>query len=82
MQSSKTIAVKLYLDPDTYLSIKTACDASGLSMSSAGNLALRQWESAHRIRRDTRVDMPKTAPKRALRLPGSRRGAPVPHMRV
>lgn len=85
MQAVKNIVVKLYLDPDTYLAAKAKCDASGLSMSSAGNLALRQWQPAHVSRRQPAANMPEPGPNRALRLPGSRigrGGAPVRHMRV
>lgn len=85
MNCNKSIVVKLYLDPDAYLAAKSKCDSAGISMSSAGNLALRQWEPAHHIRRQSRSDMPKAGPKRALVLPGSREGhggAPAPHLRV
>lgn len=81
--SAKNIAVKLYLDPDAFLDFKAKCNSSGLSMSTGGGLAVRQWEPAHRIRRAAVGDMPKAGLKRALSLPGSRRGgAPVPHLRV
>ena len=73
-QNAKNIVVKLYLDPDAYLAAKAKCDASGLSMSSAGNLAFRQWEPAHLSRRAVSGDMPKVAPRRALALPGTRYG--------
>lgn len=85
MNCNKTIVVKLYLDPDAYLAAKDKCASAGLSMSSAGNLAFRQWEPAHHIRRQSRSAMPRTVPKRALSLPGSRDGrggAPDPHLRV
>jgi hypothetical protein len=83
MQPIKSIVVKLYLDPDTYLDTKAKCDASGISMSSAGNLALRQWQPAHISRRRAANDMPAPGPNRAYQLPGARRaGAPVRHMRV
>lgn len=84
-KASKSIVVKLYLDPDSYLDAKSKCDASGLSMSSAGNLAFRQWQPAHHIRRQSRSDRPRAALKRALSLPGvrdGRGGAPDPHLRV
>ncbi len=85
MNQAKTIVVKLYLDPDSYLAAKSKCDESGLSMSSAGNLAFRQWQPAHHIRRHTRRDMPSVGLKRSLSLPGIRKGwggAPDPHPRV
>lgn len=85
MQAAKNIVVKLYLDPDSYLAAKAKCDSAGLSMSSAGNLALRQWQPAHITRRQPAANMPEMGLKRALRLPGSRAGrggAPARHMRV
>jgi hypothetical protein len=81
MQANKNICVKLYLDPDSYLAARAKCDAAGLSMSSAGNLALRQWQPAHLIRRRAASDRPKPGPKRGYSLP-ARVGAPTPHMRV
>ncbi len=84
MHQAKNIVVKLYLDPDSYLAAKAKCAESGLSMSSAGSLAFRQWQPAHHIRRHTRRDMPTAGLKRALTLPGrdGRGGAPDPHLRV
>ncbi len=83
-QNLKTICVKLYLTVDAYIATKMKCDAAGLSMSSAGSLAFRQWQPAHSIRRAGREDRPKAGLKRPQSLPGARRGgAPVPvHLRV
>lgn len=84
--NAKTIVVKLYLDADAYLAAKCKSAASGLSMSSAGNLAFRQWQPAHHIRRPSHADRPKAGLKRPLSLPGFRGGfsggAPDPHLRV
>lgn len=66
----KNIAVKLYLTAEAYLDAKAKCAESGVSMSTGGSLALRDWQPAHRIRRPSRSDMPSTTPKRALSLPG------------
>jgi hypothetical protein len=84
MNQAKTIVVKLYLDPDSYLAAKGKCAASGLSMSSAGNLAFRQWEPAHHIRRHTRRDRPTAGLKRSLSLPNAREnlGTPAFPLRV
>lgn len=79
--TAKNIPVKIYLDADSFLAIKAKCDGAGLSMSAAGNLALRQWEPAHRIRRMPAGDRPKSVPRRPrVALPGGRNvgGAPVP----
>lgn len=81
--ASKTIPVKIYLDADTFLEIKAKCDGAGISMSSAGNLALRQWQPAHRIRRAPAGDMPKPGPRRPRAFPGSRAfGGGQLHLRV
>lgn len=85
LANARNIAVKLYLTADDYLATKAKCDAAGLSMSTAGSIALRQWQPAHHIRRGGRGDMPNVGPKRALSLPGSRSGrggAPRHHLRV
>ena len=79
--SNRTIPVKVYFDPDAFLVIEAKCKEAGLSMSSAGNLAFRQWEPAHHIRRDGRQDRPKPGLRRPMSAPG-RGGASMPHMRI
>lgn len=68
--NAKNIAVKLYLTADAYLESKAKCEAAGVSMSTGGLLALRDWQPVHRNRRHTRSDMPSVAPKRPLICPG------------
>ncbi len=69
--AAKNFPVKIYLDADAYLAIKAKCDTAGLSMSAAGNLAFRQWQPAHRIRRAPGLDMPRTGPRKR-NFPGDR----------
>lgn len=79
--TTKNIAVKLYMSVEAYLASKAKCDAAGVSMSAAGNLAFRQWQPAHRSRRSDQRDMPKLAPARRAGFPGVRvglGGAPRP----
>lgn len=66
----KNIAVKLYLTAEAYLESKAKCDAAGVSMSTGGSLALRDWQPAHRIRRHSDDGMPRKGPKRAFTFPG------------
>jgi hypothetical protein len=90
--NAKTIPVKGYLSPDTYLALKAVFDPVGLSMSSAIGIGLRQLSSsmgqldtAHRTRRKGRSHMPKTGLRLPMRAPCSRPGrggAPKPPMRV
>lgn len=85
MSDSKTVPVKIYLSPDAFLAIQAKCDEFGISMSSAGNLAFRQWQPAHSTRRQGAPDRPKPGLKRALALPGHREGrggAPTPRLLV
>jgi hypothetical protein len=81
----KNIVAKAYLSVDTFLDTKAKCDDVGISMSAGINLALRQWQPAHRIRPQGGGARPKTGPRRALHLPSSRKGqggAPTPHARL
>lgn len=80
-RNPKTIPVKIYLTTEDFLENKAKCDAAGVSMSTGGGLAFRQWEPAHRMRRRGRGDMPKTG-LRASYSPTRRGGAPKPHLRV
>jgi len=81
--ATRTIPVKIYLDADAYLAFKSKCEVDGLSMSTAGSLAFRQWQPAHRTRRVGRDDMPRPGPRRPRAgFPSRAGGAPVPHLRV
>lgn len=75
--NARTIAVKIYMSADAYLSAKRKCTEADIPMSSAGNLAFRQWQPAHLMRRAECSDRPAMAPKRALLLP-SRAAGRVP----
>ena len=79
--STKQIAVKIYLSSEAFFDAQAKCAENGISMSSLGNLALRQWQPAHHIRREGQQNRPKSVLKRPLSLP-SRGGAPHHHMRV
>lgn len=90
--NAKTIPVKGYLAPDTYLAMKAVFEPLGLSMSSAIGLGLHQLSSsmqrldtAHRTRRRGRAHMPKAGlhlPPRTPAARPARGGAPKPPMRV
>jgi hypothetical protein len=90
--NTKTIAVKGYLSPDTYIAMKEIFEPLGLSMSSAIGMGLHQlsssmqhYDTAHRTRRKGRSHMPKSGLRLPARSPCSRPGrggAPKPPMRV
>lgn len=83
--TNKNIVVKANLSVDFYLDAKGLCDDYGISMSALIGLALRRMEPLHPIRRPGVGDRPKQGPKRAVNLPGNRKGrvgAPMPHPRI
>lgn len=90
--TAKTIAVKGYLSPDSYLAAKTVFDQVGLSMSAAIGLSLqqlsssiRQLDQTNRTAKAERRRMPRTGLHRTWPLSNARRGrggAPKPPMRV